>query len=151
MNRKHFFAAVVLVSLLVAGLPPVLAQEPLQVNIDIKPESNPNIINLGSKGNIPVAILSTDEFDATTVDPETVLFAGAGVAVRGNGKKELAHLEDVNGDGMLDLLLQIETENLDPGTFQDGYAFLTGRTYEGQNVEGSDEITIVPPEDPPPA
>ena len=41
--------------------------EGLPVNIDIKPGSETNTINLGSKGNVPVAILSTTVFDATTV------------------------------------------------------------------------------------
>lgn len=119
---------------------------PLEVDIDIKPGSYPNCINLGSKGVIPVAILSSGTFDATQVDPETVKLGGAGVAVRGKGNKSLAHHEDVNGDGLLDLVMQVETENLDPGLFQDGFATLTGQTFGGQLIEGQDEICIVPPE-----
>ncbi len=118
---------------------------PLTVEIDIKPGSYPNSINLGSKGVVPVAILSSDEFGATTVDPETVLLAGAGVAIRGKGSKLLAHQEDVNSDSLVDLVVQVETENLNPDAFQDGYAILTGETYSGQLIEGSDEITIIPP------
>ena len=118
---------------------------PIIVDIDIKPGSFPNAINLGSNGVIPVAILSDADFDATTVLPETVSLAGSGVAVRGKGKL-LAHEEDVNGDGLLDLVVQVETENLDPGAFQDGTAILTGQTSDGVTFEGSDEITIVPPE-----
>ncbi len=121
----------------------------IEVDIDIKPGSDPNCINLGSQGVIPVAILSTADFDATQVDPTTVELAGAGVAVRGKAKKPLAHEEDVNGDGLVDLVLQVETEDLDPGEFQDGTACLTGETYEtygGQPVEGCDEICLVPPE-----
>jgi len=115
------------------------------VAIDVKPGSYPNAINLGSYGLIPVAILSSDEFDATTVDPETVELAGAGVAVRGKSNRYMAHQEDVNEDGLLDLVLQVATQNLDPDTFQDGYAILTGETTDGQLIEGEDEITIVPP------
>ena len=118
----------------------------IPVDIDIKPGSYPNSINLGSKGVIPVAILSSEDFDATTVDPETVALGGAGVAVRGKGNKYMAHEEDVNGDGLVDLVLQVETENLDPNQFQGGLATLTGETYDGLPFEGSDEITIVPPE-----
>jgi len=116
------------------------------VEIDIKPGSYPNSINLGSKGVIPVAILSSDTFDATQVDPATVQLAGAGVAVKGKGNRSLAHEEDANGDGLLDLVIQAETENLDPAAFQDGYAILTGNLYGGTPIEGSDEIVIVPPE-----
>lgn len=120
----------------------------VDVFIDIKPGSSPNTINLGSNGVIPVAILSSADFDATIeVDRDTVELAGAGVAVRGKNNKLLAHEEDVNDDGWIDLVCQIETENLDPGTFQDGQAVLTGNLLSGScyKIEGRDEITIVPP------
>jgi hypothetical protein len=120
-------------------------QQVQNVTIDIKPGSDPNSINLGSQGVIPVAILSSADFDATRVDPTTVELAGSEVAIRGKGKS-LAHQEDVNGDGLTDLVVQVETENLDPNTFQDGYAILTGKTDEGKQIEGRDEITIVPPD-----
>ncbi|MHC4617311.1 MAG: right-handed parallel beta-helix repeat-containing protein [Planctomycetota bacterium] len=118
----------------------------LVVDIDIKPGSYPNAINLDSHGLIPVAILSSTEFDATTVDPETVELAGAGVAVRGKSNKYMAQQEDVNGDGLVDLVNHVATENLDPDSLQDGYAVLTATTFGGQEITGKDEITIVPPE-----
>lgn len=55
-----------------AGTIPCCAPEP--VVIDIKPGSDPNAINPRSKGVIPVAILTTDTFDAQSVDPSTVQF-----------------------------------------------------------------------------
>jgi len=116
------------------------------VGIDIKPGSYPNAINLGSHGLIPVAILSSEDFDATEVDPETVELAGSGVAVRGKSNKYMAHEEDVSGDGLIDLVVKVATENLIPGDFQDGYAILTGETFGGEQIKGEDEITIVPPE-----
>lgn len=124
----------------------------VQVAIDIKPGSYPNAINLGSQGLIPVAILSSDglgdfvSFDATTVDPDTVELAGAYVTVRGKGSKLMAHKEDVNGDGLVDLVCQVATADLDPDSLQNGWAILTAKTYDGQSIEGQDEITIVPPE-----
>ena len=93
-----------------------------------------------------MAILSTPDFLATELDPDTVFLAGSGVAVRGKGNKLLASEEDVNGDGLIDLVVKVETENLDPGTFQDGYAILQVIVEETVIYEGSDEITIVPPE-----
>ncbi|MHC4366984.1 MAG: hypothetical protein ACYSW8_05120 [Planctomycetota bacterium] len=119
---------------------------PIPVQIDIKPGSDDNTINLGSNGVIPVAILSTADFDATAIDADTVSLAGAGVAVRGKGNKALAHQEDVNGDGLLDLVVKVETENLDPGTFQDGGAILQVIDPASGDVlyEGWDSITIVP-------
>jgi Tol biopolymer transport system component len=115
------------------------------VVIDIKPCDYPNAINLGSEGVVPVAILSSETFDATQVDADTVTLAGAGVAVRGKGNKLMAHQEDVNSDGLTDLVLQVETQNLDPNQLQDGRANLSGSTLQGAKFAGSDEIVIVPP------
>jgi len=44
--------------------------------IDIKPGSCPNPFNGKSNGSVPVAILGSDVFDATSVDPMTVELEG---------------------------------------------------------------------------
>jgi hypothetical protein len=117
----------------------------VEIDIDVKPGSDPNSINLGSRGLIPVAILSSDSFDALQVDPDTVELDGAGVAVRGKAEKLLAQEEDVNGDGLIDLLLHVETENFAPDV-QSGQAILTGFTYDGNPIHGLDAIVVVPPQ-----
>lgn len=112
------------------------------VSIDIKPGSDPNPINPGSNGLVPVAILSSEDFDATTVDPTTVELAGARVAVRGEGKL-MAHEDDVDGDGLLDLVVQVETQSFtDLG--EGGMVALTGTTFSGEDIVGYDEVVIVP-------
>ena len=116
----------------------------VQVQIDIKPGSYPNAINLGSNGVVPVAILSSADFDAASVDTQTVTLGGANVAVRGKGSKELAAFEDIDGDGRLDLVVHVVTDNLLPGLFQDGFAILEGRTFDGNAIRGQDEIVVVP-------
>jgi hypothetical protein len=110
--------------------PPVV-----EVEIDIKPGSDPNSINLGSKGVVPVAVLTTDDFDASTVDPDTVLFAGA-QPVRWT-------LEDVDGDGDLDLLFHFKTQELDLDE-DSTEATLTGETSDEMQIEGTDMVNIVP-------
>lgn len=118
----------------------------ITVGIDIKPGSTPNTINLGSNGVIPVAILSSADFNALAVDTATVMLEGkAGVRVKGNGAP-LAVERDVNGDGYVDMELKIEVENLEPGDIQDGLAEITGETTDGQAFAGADEVTIVPAE-----
>jgi PKD repeat protein len=113
-----------------------------EVDIDIKPGSDPNSINLGSKGTIPVAIHSTADFDANTVDPATVTLAGATVGVKGKSDKVMASLEDVNGDGLLDLVIHIVNEmSLTEGSTE---ALLEGSTFDGTLIEGSDTVNIVP-------
>jgi hypothetical protein len=114
------------------------------VDIDIKPGSDPNPINQGSKGLVPVAILSSEDFDATTVDPATVELAGATVAVRGKDKY-MAHKKDVNGDGLVDILVQVETQGFDD-LGAGGIVELTGTTFGGGAIVGYDEVIIVPPD-----
>ena len=115
-----------------------------KVLIDIKPGSYPNSINLGSNGVVPVAILGSAVFDATTVDPLTVTLAGSEVKVKGHSGNS-GSLEDVDGDGFLDLVVQVYTENLDLIT-GDLDAVLNAYTYAGPALTGSDSIRIVPQE-----
>jgi len=119
-------------------MPPVI-----EVEIDIKPGCDQNTINLSSAGLISVAILSSDTFNATTVDPGTVTLAGAGVKMVGKSNKYLSHERDVNNDGFLDLVCQVLTENwtIEPS---DTSAVLVALTYDGQSIRGEDTISIVP-------
>jgi len=107
----------------------------IDIKIDIKPWSCPNSINLKSHGVIPVAILTTDVFDALTVDPDTVLFASA-PPVRWA-------VEDVDDDGDMDIILHFKTQetNIMPG---DTEATLTGQTFDGAPIIGTDSVRTVP-------
>jgi hypothetical protein len=116
---------------------------PLEVDIDIKPGSDPNCFNSNSHGVIPVAILGSADFDASTVDPFTVSLDSAGVRVKGESGKA-GSLEDVNADGFQDLVVQITDEG--GYTSGDTTAILEGYTYDGLPIVGTDTICIVPPE-----
>jgi len=112
----------------------IVSEVPPTPAIDIKPGSDPNSINLKSKGVVPVAVLTTDDFDASTIDPGTLFFAGAS-PVRWT-------LEDVDDDGDLDLLIHFKTQDLDLDE-NSTEATLTGKTYSGQPIEGTDSVRIV--------
>jgi hypothetical protein len=123
----------------------VLKQEKLNIcldiDIDIKPGSFPNSINLGANGNVPVAILSSLEFDATTVNPVTVTLADAFVKFKGKGKV-MASIEDVNDDGLLDMVVHVDPKGLQLSV-ADTDAILKGETIDGKCFQGSDAVRIV--------
>ncbi|MFC1874771.1 hypothetical protein ACFLY3_01260 [Chloroflexota bacterium] len=112
------------------------------ISIDVKPGSSVNPINLGSQGVIPVAIITTEGFDATTVDAGTVRF--------GPGKAQAVHsaIEDIDDDGDDDMILHFRTQ--DAGIEEDDTeVVLTGETVSGETVDarhftGTDTIWIVP-------
>ncbi len=108
------------------------------MSIDVKPGSGRNAINPGSKGVIPIAILSTDTFDAQTVDPETVHFGPAQATVA----HALGHAEDVDDDGDLDLVVHFPTQQTGISC-GDTSVTLTGQTFAGVSVMGSDQIVTV--------
>lgn len=107
----------------------------ITVTIDINPGGFPNSINPKSKGKIPVAILSTGTFDANNVDPATVRFGATGTEATPTHYA----LQDVNGDGDIDMILHFNTQ--DTGIkCGDTSASLSGETFGGQAIEGSDSI-----------
>jgi hypothetical protein len=111
------------------------------IGIDIKPGDTENTVNLGSNGNVPVAILSSATFDAATIDPVSITLENAAVRLRGNGTA-MATLQDVNGDGRSDLVVHVLTQAL---TLSDGdtQATLRARTFSGEAVRGTDTVRIV--------
>ena len=108
-----------------------------QVDVDIKPSH----INLRSRGKLPVAILSTETFDASTIDPDTVTIAGAPIDVRPNGTRALS-LHDINGDGLLDLVVHINTTELQLTSF-DTEALVEGLTFDGRFFWGTANVAVV--------
>jgi hypothetical protein len=118
----------------------------IEVAIDIKPGSDRNPINLKSKGVIPVAILGSDEFDVTTVDVTTLAFGPAGAPPAHDLTEPgtyVGHLEDVNGDGLLDLVAHFHTQ--ETGLMNgDTEATLTGANWDGVPIFGTDSVDTGP-------
>lgn len=97
----------------------------IPVFVDIKPGSCPNPLNLKSKGVLPIAVLGTEDFDVTTIDPATLLLAREGYEEPGVAplrwdyedvatpfEGELCECHDLNGDGYLDLTVKFDTQEL---------------------------------------
>jgi hypothetical protein len=118
-----------------------LAAGVVEVDIDIKPGSDPNCFNHNGHGVIPVAILGTDSFDVTSIDPGTVALEGLAIKAVGKSNKLLASIEDVNGDGFDDLVVKIEDGD---GVWDAGetLATVTGNLWDGTPIEGEDYVCI---------
>ena len=117
--------------------------EEIAVTIDIKPGSYPNTINLGSNGDVPVAIFSTPTFDARTIDPTSLRLDSAPVAMKGKGTL-LYSFEDVNGDGLTDLVAHFSTQALQMSA-GDTFATLSGKTTSGISITGTDTVRVISP------
>ena len=111
------------------------------VDIDVKPGDEPNYINTRSEGKTPIAILSTATFDAGTINPLTIHVSGAPVSLKKNGTTA-SSLEDVNGDGLLDLVIHVSTQDLE--FINPNEVLLEGYTIYGQRLWGTDEIILLP-------
>jgi beta-glucanase (GH16 family) len=116
-----------------AGEHVLAANVPLAVEIDV----------LGNacamrRGVVPVHLLSTDTFDATTVDHTTVRFGGAEELHRTRGVAH-RHAEDVDGDGDTDLVFHFDRREVELPCDGGPHPF-HGATFDGQPITagGSD-------------
>ena len=129
----------VVVGSLLAGLvggPAAGAQDALHVTIDIKPGHSPTTIEPNSRGMLPVAVLTTRDFDATTIDPTTILAGPNGTEAEPFRTMQ----EDVNGDGRTDLLVLLRYADLNTKC-DTTIIRLTGKTTKGISIEGSQKVT----------
>ena len=92
-------------------------------------------LNLKSRGRLPVTILSTDDFDATAIDPASVQLAGAWPV------KYM--VKDVNRDGYPDLKLFFNMRELSINP-DDPCIQMIAQDYSGEYMLGLPPVRIVP-------
>lgn len=131
--------------LVVTGLtPPVQVPEVQAINLDIKPGNREfAVLNPKSKGVIPVALLSSDKFDAVKVDVKSVTFGATGDerSLKRCGKYGV----DINGDGRADLMCHFQND-LAKFSPADLTAVVKGKTVDGMGFEGRGALKVIPAE-----
>ncbi len=122
----------------------------ITVEIDIKPGSDPNSINLTDQGVLPVAILGSS-IDVSTIDlTKPITLGGTVVTSRGSAKapKLAVSFEDVDGDHLMDLVAFFRVQDLvTSGALVETTTelMLEAETTGGVPISGTDTVNIVPP------
>lgn len=121
----------------------------ITVEVDVKPGSYPSSVNLKNKGLTPVAIHTTEDFDAADIDPMSVVLDPDGCFIM-PVKAEMDDCDEVwdpvlmemVGDGDIDLVLFFVTADLDClGDVTE--VTIKGFTYDGIPIEGTSDISFV--------
>jgi hypothetical protein len=109
--------------------------QPAGIEIDVLPGSADNPINVGSRGVLPVALITTADFFAPDVDRASLRFGpgSAAVALPGGGP------EDVDGDGDLDYVVHFRVAEAGVSC-DDERVYLSGSTMSGDIVIGADSV-----------
>jgi probable HAF family extracellular repeat protein len=132
----------------------IVPKPALAVTVDIKPGSCPNPVNVKSSGVLPIAILGTVDYDATTIDPTSIRIRGV-EPLRSGYDDITTPVSDSNDcncitegpDGFLDLTLKFETQRIVEavGDVNDGDELqleLIGVLFDETPIEGADCILI---------
>lgn len=113
-----------------------------QISIEVKPGSGERApLNPKSKGKIPVALLSSSNFNAMDIKPSTLTFGATGA--ESSLSKCSSAGQDVNGDGLLDLVCHFENQ-LAGFKAGDLEGVLRGSTRSGMAVEGRGLLKVIP-------
>jgi hypothetical protein len=120
--------------------PPAPTPEVQAISIDVRPGRNFARIRLGGRGNVPVALLSSDQFDALKVNQTSITFGAEGheKSLRWCNKVGV----DVNKDRRPDLLCNFDIK---AAGFEDGDSLgkVKGVTVDGRPFEGTGPLKAV--------
>lgn len=112
-----------------------------QINIEVKPGSREfTPVNPKAKGHFPVALLSSDDFDALKVDTSSLTFGATGD--ERSVRKCAREGRDVNHDGKLDLVCHFDNEAANFGP--DHMEGIAKGTIDGKQFEGHGILKVIP-------
>ena len=128
------------------------------IDVDVKPGSEINPLNLRSKGVLPVAILGSETVDVTQIDPATILLNGV-PPLRWSYKDvcvpdgmtmddDMNSDDDEMSDGYVDMTLKFSTQEIAQtvGDVQRGDIVtltMTGSLFDGMLASGEETVWIV--------
>lgn len=116
----------------------------IDLAIDVKPGSDRNPINLGAKGVLPVAILTTENFDAAVAEISWIGLSDT--ELTGSCTPQKSSVEDIDGDGLEDLMLHFsQTDLVANDCIDDTTSELTLHleTFDGEQGSGSNAVSIL--------
>lgn len=147
MNAKYK-SLVALIALVVMLLPTAYTvfahDDHLHLDIDIKPSSDPNTINLKKEGLVPVAILGSADFiPAEQVVVSSLVFGPMHADHDHTGAAPAkAKVDDVNLDGHPDLVVFFKVAETGL-TAADTQACLHGTLLDGTHFCGHDSVRVI--------
>lgn len=109
------------------------------IPLDIKPNSDPNSLNIGRPGVVSVALLSTDVLNtATQVVRSSLRWGPTGT----EATVDRCGTEDANADGLVDLVCKFQ---LSEAGFSLGntLGIVTGRLIDGTSFMSADRVRII--------
>lgn len=145
VKMKRLLVSIPLVFIFFLSVGIAYAQEEhdhMHLSIDVKLGSDPNSINLKSKGLIPVALFGSAEFDIDTVDTATVTFGPMHNHMSGGGQAVKFNAEDVNLDGFIDLIFFFKPAQTGLQA-SDAIACLHGTQLDGSHFCGHDYVRVI--------
>jgi hypothetical protein len=105
--------------------------------MDVKPGDEPTTIQPKRGGMLPVAVFTTEEFDATRVNPGTVRFGAEGT----EGSVFRTSSDDVDKDGDVDVLFLFRMEELGLEC-SDTMLKLNGQTTDGMRFWAEEAVEM---------
>ncbi len=117
--------------------------EVTDIEIEVKPDSDVNPLNLNGNGVVPIALIGSANLDVTQIDVSTVTAGATGVEA---SPVHGGHIEDVNGDGIDDIVFHFREGDLEIiGSAKQVVAlFLNAAGTDGEPLSGQDEVRINP-------
>jgi PKD repeat protein len=126
----------------------------IPATVDVKPGSEVNPLNLNGNGVVPIAVLGSAELDASLIDVSSVraeadLDADGDIDdAPGGGPVHDGHLEDVNEDGVLDLVIHVREFELGIPLDMAALALVdiavTGLLTDATPWAGADTVRVTP-------